>query len=145
MTLHIQFAQMALGIQKRYYRLNLSIRNIFTLSKWASFMKHKNKKKFQSLFNHDTNFIQMPADKLTSTGTIGIKTDSTQQSMDKAVVATSQAEIKLQRSNVNISYMSPQSVDEIAELSRAVNDIVPPMFGNGKHSATLQTIAFGIE
>lgn len=33
MTLHIQFAQTALGVQRRYYRLNLAIRNIFSISK----------------------------------------------------------------------------------------------------------------
>lgn len=33
MALHIQFAQTALGIQRRYYRLNLAIRNTFALSK----------------------------------------------------------------------------------------------------------------
>lgn len=32
MALHIQFAQTALGVQRRYYRLNLAIRNIFALS-----------------------------------------------------------------------------------------------------------------
>lgn len=33
MALHMQFAQTAIGIQRRYHRLNLAIRNIFSLSK----------------------------------------------------------------------------------------------------------------
>lgn len=41
MALHIQFAQTALGIQRRYYRLNLAIRNIFSLSKIESFVEPK--------------------------------------------------------------------------------------------------------
>lgn len=39
MALHIQFAQAALGIQRRYYRLNLAIQNIFSLSKIAPFAR----------------------------------------------------------------------------------------------------------
>lgn len=34
MALHIQFAQTAIGITRRYRRLNLAIRNIFAASKW---------------------------------------------------------------------------------------------------------------
>lgn len=41
MALHVQFAQTALGIQRRYYRLNLAIKNIFSLSKIASFDEPK--------------------------------------------------------------------------------------------------------
>lgn len=38
MALHIQFAQTALGVQRRYYRLNLAIRNTFGMSKTATFL-----------------------------------------------------------------------------------------------------------
>lgn len=37
MALHLQLAQTAFGIQRRYHRLNLAIRNIFSLSKWDCF------------------------------------------------------------------------------------------------------------
>lgn len=33
MALHIQFAQAAFGITRRYHRLNLAIRNLFAISK----------------------------------------------------------------------------------------------------------------
>lgn len=32
MALHTQFAQTAFGVQRRYHRLNLAIRNMFSLS-----------------------------------------------------------------------------------------------------------------
>lgn len=142
MALHLQFAQTALGVQRRYYRLNLAIRNTFSLSKSVTFLNSTIKINIQP-FLIEYAYIEKFTEKALNVKKDKVIKDPVEQRSEIA-----SHEITLPGSNVNSSNMSAKSVVKIATLSRAIapeeNHTVSPSFDTGKHSASLPTISFGV-
>lgn len=151
MALHIQFAQTALGVQRRYYRLNLAIKNTFALSKLAFICKLKESQYQYLTVLHWISCayfvcIETLLEKASNVKKDKVTTEPGDQRTE-TIAGTPRHETNF-RSNVNVSHMSAKSVIKIATLSRATaleeNQSAPNILGTSKTSTALPTISFGI-
>lgn len=133
MALHTQLAQTALGLQRRYHRLNLAIRNIFSLSK---FPVQKN------VYHLNLTYHVLKTEKLLETASSVKNQKSAKEPVKLTVTAETNAEAHLPGTNNN--EITKPAV-KLATLSRAPQDEnhVAPIFITGKYSATLSTTTFG--
>lgn len=156
MALHVQFAQTALGVQRRYYRLNLAIRNIFALSKIGFVIIPISKNNFTK--NH-VSCIEKLAETASNLeknrhakeATMASKAAGTTTTTTAEATATtipgavtiidSNNEVSLPGSNMNISANSITKATILAHATQDENHVAPT-FAPGKYSASLST-AYG--